>query len=136
MKVGLSLSRCVKDIVEGNVHIDDILVLITRTDFDPTVDQEWTNIWNGYTGYSSRSRPDWIGLDQDVVRAVVIDLWQKGLIHQPRKFGAYPSRRPNYWLETILVEEDIDKNPILKDTWNQFQMLAGLTNVSIDKDYG
>jgi hypothetical protein len=36
MKIGLSYSRCVRDIVDGRVDIADVLVLITRTDFDPT----------------------------------------------------------------------------------------------------
>jgi hypothetical protein len=35
MKIGLSYSRCVRDIVDGAVDINDVLVLITRTDFDP-----------------------------------------------------------------------------------------------------
>ena len=35
MKVGLSLSRCVKDIVLGKVMYEDVLVVIARTDFDP-----------------------------------------------------------------------------------------------------
>ena len=32
MKIGLSYSRCVRDIVEGRVDIDDVLVIIARTD--------------------------------------------------------------------------------------------------------
>jgi hypothetical protein len=39
MKIGLSYSRCVRDIVDGIVDIDDILVVITRTDFDPHNDE-------------------------------------------------------------------------------------------------
>jgi hypothetical protein len=39
MKIGLSYSRCVLDIIEGRVNIDDVLVLITRTNFDPNVDE-------------------------------------------------------------------------------------------------
>ena len=47
MKIGLSYSRCVRDIVDGVVDIDDVLVLITRTDFDPHDDQQWRGIWIG-----------------------------------------------------------------------------------------
>ena len=35
MKIGLSYSRCVRDIVDGVVSIDDVLIVISRTDFDP-----------------------------------------------------------------------------------------------------
>jgi hypothetical protein len=40
MKTGLSYSRCVRDIVDGKVDIDDVLVLISRTDFDPRDDAQ------------------------------------------------------------------------------------------------
>lgn len=48
MKIGLSYSRCVRDIVDGVVNIDDVLVVIARTDFDPHNDEEWSSIWSGY----------------------------------------------------------------------------------------
>ena len=32
MKIGLSYSRCIRDIVEGKVDINDVLVIISRTD--------------------------------------------------------------------------------------------------------
>ena len=40
MKIGLSYSRCVRDIVEGKVDIADVLVIIARTDFDPRDDAQ------------------------------------------------------------------------------------------------
>ena len=33
MKIGLSYSRCILDIVEGRVDINDVLVVIARTNF-------------------------------------------------------------------------------------------------------
>jgi hypothetical protein len=44
MKIGLSFSRCLRDIVDGKVDIDDVMVIIARTDFDPRVDVEWKDI--------------------------------------------------------------------------------------------
>lgn len=131
MKIGLSLSRCVRDIVEGRVNIDDVLVLITRTDFDPTVDAQWESIWAGYTTFN----PEWEGLEHDEVKAVVMLLWGEGKIHQPRKFGAYPRRRPEYWLETVLPESELERNPAAKDAWDRFQVVAGLANIGVDRDY-
>ena len=71
MKVGLSYSRCVRDIVDGVVDIDDVLVLITRTDFDPNNDDQWQGIWIGYGGGSAEVdelrmalmgvNPEWAG---------------------------------------------------------------------------
>ena len=131
MKIGLSLSRCVRDIVEGRVEIEDVLVLITRTDFDPRVDDQWESIWNGYTTFNT----EWGGLEHDAVRDVVFRLWNSGRIHQPRQFGAFPTRRREFWLETVLPESELERNPAAKDAWDKFQMIAGLTNVKLDRDY-
>ena len=131
MKIGLSLSRCVRDIVEGRVDIEDVLVLICRTDFDPYEADQWDNIWNGYNSIN----PEWYGLDRDKVTNVVFALWDAGKIHQPRKFGAHPRRRPEYWLEAVLPSEELDRNTAAREAWDQFQIVAGLTNVKLDRDY-
>ena len=109
MKIGLSFSRCVRDIVDGKVDISDVLIVIARTDFDPNDDKQWKGIWDGYGGggtYGSPwSRPEWGDYgpeDEDRFRSVAIELWEQGKFHQPRKFGAHPSRRPEIWLEAVL----------------------------------
>jgi hypothetical protein len=142
MKIGLSYSRCVRDIVDGKVNIDDVLVLITRTNFDPHDDEQWTGIWEGYGGGqtfgSPFSNPEWMDYpaeDEHKFRSVSIELWESGKLHQPRKFGAHPNRRPEFWLETVLVSEEIETNPAVKAAWNNFQVVAGLTNTKLDKDY-
>jgi hypothetical protein len=56
-------------------------------------------------------------------------------MHQPRKFGANPTRRPEIWLETVLPSSELESNPAAKNAWDQFQTVAGLTNVSLDREY-
>jgi len=131
MKIGLSLSRCVRDIVEGRVDIFDVLVLIARTDFDPTVEEQWKDIWDGYNSLN----PEWYGLDHDNVKNVVLQLWDLGKIHQPRKFGSRPLRRREYWLEAVLPGEELERNPAAKEAWDRFQVVAGLSNVKLDHNY-
>jgi hypothetical protein len=145
MKVGLSYSRCVRDIVDGHVDIEDVLVVISRTDFDPRVDEQWNSIWIGYGGGSpdmssfsgfSRSAPEWAGYDnEDQFREVSIELWESGKLHQPRKFGTSPARRREIWLETVLPDSELESRPAVKEAWNNFQVLAGLTGVKLDKKY-
>jgi hypothetical protein len=145
MKIGLSYSRCIRDIVDGVVDINDVLVIISRTDFDPHNDSQWKGIWISYgggtdngptTGFYSMSHPEWAGYtDEDRFRSVSIELWEAGKLHQPRKFGAHPSRRPEIWLETILPSSELATNPAAKKAWEQFQTIAGLTNVKMDKEY-
>jgi hypothetical protein len=140
MKIGLSYSRCVLDIVEERVDIEDVLVVISRTDFDPRDDKQWAGIWEGYC-FGGMSRAEWGHYDynskedEDKFRSVSIMLWEDGKLHQPRKFGARPQRRPEFWLETVLPSEELDRNPTVKKAWDNFQVVAGLTNTKLDKDY-
>lgn len=133
MKIGLSYSRCIRDIVDGKVDINDVLVMITRTDFDPHDDEQWAGIWRGYGGGQTFgnpfSNPEWMDYpaeDEAKFRSTTIELYNTGRMHQPRKFGAHPQRLPYYWLETIVSDNDLENSPAVKDAWNKFQMISGL----------
>lgn len=141
MKIGLSYSRCVRDIVEGKVDIADVLVVIARTDFDPRDDKQWQGIWQGYGGGSDANlmrgffggaNPEWSNYtdeDEDLFRSVSIELWESGKFHQPRQFGAHPRRLPYYWVETFLPTEELERNPAAKKAFEKFQLIAGLVQV-------
>jgi hypothetical protein len=147
MKIGLSYSRCVRDIVEGRVDINDVLVVIARTDFDPHDDVQWSGIWAGYSGGTSGNRmrglfggsnPEWAGTtdtDEDLYRNVSIELWEQGKFHQPRKFGAHPTRRSEFWLEAVLPNSELERNPAVKMAWEKFQTIAKLSSVNMDDTY-
>jgi hypothetical protein len=140
MKIGLSYSRCILDIVEGRVDIEDVLVVISRTDFDPRDDEQWAGIWVGYC-YGGASRAEWSHHDfnskedENKFRDASISLWEQGKFHQPRKFGVHPSRRSEFWLETCLPNDELERNPMAKQAWEKFQTVAGLTGVKLDKEY-
>jgi hypothetical protein len=140
MKIGLSYSRCILDIVEGRVDIQDVLVVVARTNFDPNDDKQWAGIWSGYV-HGGMSAAEWGDYDfhnnedESKFRSVSIKLWEQGKFHQPRKFGAHPSRRPEYWLETCLPDSELERNPAAKIAWDKFQVVAGLSNITLDKDY-
>ena len=136
MKIGLSYSRCMRDIVDGTVDIEDVLLVIARTDFDPHDDTQWSDIWAGYHDPMGLSNPEWANYppeDEDQFRSVSIELWETGKLHQPRKFGAYPRRMPYYWLETALPDNELDRFPAVKLAWEQFQTVAGLSGVKLNK---
>lgn len=138
MKIGLSYSRCVRDIVDGVVDIDDVLVIISRTDFDPRNDEQWSGIWSGYHDSFGLSNPEWRNYpptDEQKFRDISIELLESGKLHQPRQFGAHPRRMPQYWLETVLPSDELERNPAAKTAWDNFQVIAGLTSVKLDKEY-
>jgi len=137
MKIGLSLSRCVRDIVDGTVDIDNVLLIIARTDFDPHDDEQWQGIWQGYHDPMGLSHPEWADHseeDEDRFRSVSVELWESGRLHQPRRFGAHSRRMPYYWLETALPIDELDRFPAVKLAWEHFQTVAGLSSVKLDKE--
>lgn len=129
MKVGLSFSRCVRDIAAGIVPMHDVLVVISRTDCDPRKADHWDELW---AGYSWGEWSEFSDADQDRVRSVAIELMETGRLHQPRQFGQFPVRPPgHYWLETVLPHEALEQNPAVAEAWNQFKFLAGLTGIDV-----
>jgi len=141
MKIGLSYSRCVRDIVDGKVDISDVLVIITRTNFDPTNDEQWKSIWEGYGGGQTMgspwSNPEWSNYpagDEEEFRKITLELYNTGRMHQPRQFGAHPKRLPYIWLEAGLPNEEMDRNPAVKKAWEQFQIIAGLSDAKLVND--
>ncbi len=147
MKIGLSFSRCLRDIVEKKVDIADVLVVIARTDFDPKNAEQWAGIWKGYCkGAFHNMNMEWHGYDyenpehEQLFRDVAIELWEQGKFHQPRKFGAYPRRMPYYWLETILPPEELESVPAAKKAWEHFKLVSGLSkparsSIEVDNDF-
>lgn len=140
MKIGFSYSRCVRDIVDGVVNIDDVLVIIARTDFDPNNDDQWASIWRGYGGGSngnelrgllSGSLPEWSKYGDDMelqVRDVSIELWQSGKLHQPRQFGAHPRRSAYIWVDTGPIGHEQYQQPeSVQEAWKNYMLLSALT---------
>lgn len=134
MKVGTSLSRCVRDIYEDTVHIDEILVIVARTDFDPENDAHWQSVWKGYAGGNGAgslySQPEWADIpaeDEAKVRAICINLKKRGKLHQPRQFGSHPPRMNHYWYDVILTDNVVQSNPAAKKAWDNYKMIAGLS---------
>ena len=134
MKIGSSLSRCVRDIYQGTVDIEDVLVIVARTDFDPRNDDHWRALWRGYsgggTGGSLYSQPEWSGIpaeDESKVREICNDLLRRGKLHQPRQFGAHPPRLTHYWYDVILSESIVSNTPAAKAAWDHYKVIAGLS---------
>jgi len=126
MKIGLSLSRCMRDILEERVNFHDVLVIVARTDVDPRNDSHWKNIWEGYL-YGGLSHPEWAGLEdrQKAMHDLLLSLYDAGKLHQPRKFGAHPTRMPYYWLECVVPEKE--HNASQQKAWDNYKMITGLS---------
>ena len=140
MKIGLSYSRCIRDIVDGKVDMQDVLVIVARTDFDPRDDDQWRSIWEGYGGGSSPggiwSNPEWAGYDdEDKFREVTLELYNTGKLHQPRQYGTHPVRLNNYWLDCVVPQNEM--TPAEQKAWDNYQLITGLSRkpVAFNDDF-
>jgi hypothetical protein len=130
VKIGLSYSRCIRDIIDGKVAMQDVLVIVARTDFDPRDDEQWRSIWEGYGGGTNPggiwSNPEWAGYnDEDKLREVTLELYNTGKLHQPRQFKAHPPRMQYYWLDCVVSPEE--HNPAQQKAWDNYKMITGLS---------
>lgn len=121
MKIGLSYSRCLVDIYDGNVKIEDVLVIVSRTDFDPMNDEQWIQIWNGYYSawYKYRDK-------EDEFRALTTNLHKNGKLHQPRQYGAYPLHADFYWLDAAPIDQEIIEHPAVQSAWENYVQTIAL----------
>lgn len=130
MMIGFSYSRCVRDIVEGIVNMDDVLIIIARTNFDPHTDEQWQGIWGGYR-HGGHSRAEWHHCkdsDEQRYRDVSLELHESGRLHQPRQFGAHPRRSPYVWVETGPIGHERFSQPeSVQQAWQNYLMLSALT---------
>jgi hypothetical protein len=87
MLVGTSLGGCLKSLALGEVSIDDVLVIITRTscpDLDQLINVVKSYYEYGNVGANQRSNYDLSDCDIDSVIDIASELYRSGKIHQPR----------------------------------------------------
>lgn len=130
MKVGLSLSRCLRDIWEGKIEENDVLVIIARTDVNPNRDEHWYQLWEGYRMRDGLANPEWIDIPDEAeqsMRQLLINLYEDGKIHQPRQFKAHPPRMPYHWLECFVPDDELLNKPAVKKAWDNYKVVASLS---------
>ena len=133
MKVGLSFSLCVADIITGKVDESDVLVITTGTDFDPHNDEQWRHLYRGY-----ELRWSVTGHTESEFRDLSTRLYDLGRIHQPRQFDRLNRRNwsqvfGHHWLDLMLVESELQNNVAAQDLWNKFQVVARLSGGNVAK---
>lgn len=98
MKIGLSLSLCVRDILDGAVNLDDVAVIITSTAVRKTLDWDW--VINQY------QQTYWLRHHPEKARELVCLLLERDKILQPRLTH---NKRPLYtgtnWIDIPMVND-------------------------------
>lgn len=130
MKVGFSLGRCIRDIVNESVDIDDVIVIVSGTHF--TTQEQLTRIVSEYMW-----RPGYLdGLDESECQGVASVLFREGKIHQPRNFGTYRSMMPENAVWADLFPTGGFDDPMVQEAWQAYRGMLGLTgNKPTEKEY-
>ena len=117
MKIGLSLGRCVRDIVNGDVGIDDVAFLITATYIKSP--EQLDNVINTYLfepGYL-------IGLDGHRCLEVARQLWDSNRIIQPRAQGMHRHAQPESSIWVDIFPTTATGNESVKKAWDAYRFM-------------
>jgi len=128
MRIGFSLGRCIRDIVKGEVDINDVVVIVAGTKF--TTQEQLTRIVDEYM-YSSEYLG---GLDAAECHSVASILFQTGKIHMARNFGEQVGKAPEISLWADLVPTGGHTDPMVQEAWQAYRVMLNLTSNVPDKE--
>ncbi len=127
MKIGFSLGRCVRDIVKGDVSIDDVAFIIAATSAHDR--EHLTQIIMMYTG-----EPDYLlNCDYEQSLAVAQQLWDSNRILQPRRQGLRRHKQPENSVWVDMFPTELSENESVKKAWEQYRFMLHMTE-NIDNE--
>ena len=117
MKIGFSLGRCIRDIVNGDISIDDVAFIITATNIREREDLE-------FVIFTYESEPEYLyGLDHEHCMDVAYALWDTNRLLQPRRQGLHRHKQPagSVWVDMFPTE--LSKNESVKRAWDSYRFM-------------
>ncbi len=121
MKIGFSFGQCIRDIVQGKVKIEDVIVIVASTRIETR--EQLDVIVLDYM-----HRPDYLlDLDEKECNEVALHLWDTGKIHQPRIHGTHRGRVPSDCVWADVLPSPATSNASLQEAWDHYRLLVDLT---------
>ena len=121
MKIGFSYGRCVRDIVNGEVSIDDVAFIIAATAIRDV--EQLGRVIDHYL-----LREEYLyKLDKDKCHEVALELWNQNKILQPRLQGLHRHKQPadSIWVDIYAtVSSD---NETVKKAWDAYRFMLHMT---------
>ena len=132
MKIGFSFGRCVASIVKGQVDLDDVLVVIARTNMPE--EQHVRQVIEAYM-----HEPMYLlGLDHDQCLSVGLNLFNSGRILEPRanNISAGPRVPRDYiWMDLFPTASQGVTNPGVQAAWDHYRMMITLAESLPENNY-
>jgi hypothetical protein len=124
MKIGFSFGRCIRDIVNGDVAMDDVAFIIGATAIRD--EEQMLRVVDDYM-----YREDYLYmLDEAKCKKVATDLYNTGRLLQPRLQGLHRHRQPDgaVWVDMFPTKPTV--NEPVKKAWDNYRfMLHMVENV-------
>ena len=130
MKIGFSFGRCVRDIVNGKVNIDDVVCIIARTHMPSAAAVK--AVIHAYLyepGYL-------MGLDPKVCESVGLELFVSGKVLEPRANGINVLKVPRdyIWMDLYPTVADT-QNAGVRAAWESYRMMIELAEQVPDGEH-
>jgi hypothetical protein len=127
MKIGFSLGRCIRDIVNEKVSIDEVAFIIAATNIREV--EQLAPVISDYM-----FRDDYLyGLDEDRCQQVALELWDSNKLLQPRRQGLHRHKQPANSIWVDMFPTELSNNESVKNAWNGYRfMLHMVENVDTD----
>lgn len=127
MKIGFSLGRCVRDIVRGDVSIDDVAFIIAATNIHD--EEQLSRVIENYL-----YEPTYLsGLDEEQCQAVALELWTTNRILQPRRQGMGRHQQPENSIWVDMFPTAMSDNAAVKQAWNNYRVMLNMVE-NVDTD--
>lgn len=130
MKIGFSFGRCIRDIVRGEVDIDDVLVIVARTRMPDLI-----SVKSVISDYMYRQ--DYLyGLEEDECQRVGTELFESGRVHQARLesgniWGHGAAHSDAVWADVVPTATMSEQ---VKEAWNHYRFLLNMSSNIPDKE--
>jgi len=127
MKIGFSFGRCIRDIVNGEINIDDVAFLITATRIRD--ESHMAGVIGNYM-----EEPTYLmGLDYDKCMEVALSLWNTNRVLQPRAQGMHRHMQPESSIWVDIFPTVLSENESVKKAWDAYRfMLHMVENVDTE----
>lgn len=123
MKVGFSLGRCIRDIVNGDINYDDVAFIITGTALRDEDAIRWC-----IDEYMLRRDYLW-GLDKESCEKVALQLYSDGKLFQPRLQNIRAFHIPEQGVWADLFPTVLAENEAAKKAWDSYRFFVHMTSV-------
>jgi hypothetical protein len=133
MKIGTSLGRCVKDILDGHIRYEDVLFIVTNTNC-PTlktlmeVIEEYYYAYRGSLGKGGAY--DLSAHSLESAKMIAQRLFENGKLHQPRANSKYVFGNAHSLEDTWydIVPSPVMDNESVREAWNHYVMIRNLAS--------